>query len=77
MNEFSEEIKQASKTLVQHTDGCIAVSAGCQIFARYTSRMAAETTEVGILFLSLLLLALTTMPPLAYPCVYRGFQISD
>lgn len=46
MNEFSEEIKQASKVLVDHTDGCIAVSAGCQIFARYTSRIASESSEV-------------------------------
>jgi translation initiation factor eIF-2B subunit alpha len=46
MSEFIKEVDMASSQLRSHTNNCISVSAGCELFTRYVTRTASDSTEV-------------------------------
>lgn len=45
MSEFISEVESATCQLLRHTSQCISVAAGCEIFTRFITRTASETTE--------------------------------
>lgn len=46
MSEFIKEVDVASTALKAHTTNCISVAAGCELFTRYVTRTASDSTEV-------------------------------
>lgn len=46
MSEFIKEVDVASTALKVHTNNCISVAAGCELFTRYVTRTANDSTEV-------------------------------
>lgn len=46
MTEFIKEVDAASTALKEHTNNCISVAAGCELFTRYVTRTASDSTEV-------------------------------
>ena len=46
MSEFIKEVDVASAALKVHTKNCISVAAGCELFTRYVTRTANDSTEV-------------------------------
>lgn len=46
MSEFIKEVDVASAALKAHTNNCISVAAGCELFTRYVTRTASDSTEV-------------------------------
>lgn len=45
MSEFIAEVDAATSALRAHTDQCISVAAGCDLFTRFVTRTANESTE--------------------------------
>lgn len=45
MSEFIAEVDAATSALRTHTDRCISVAAGCDLFTRFVTRTANESTE--------------------------------
>jgi translation initiation factor eIF-2B subunit alpha len=45
MSEFITEVDCATAQLRAHTNCCISVSAGCELFTRFVTRTASESTE--------------------------------
>lgn len=45
MSEFIDEVDGATCALRRHTNSCISVSAGCDLFTRFVTRTASESTE--------------------------------
>ncbi len=46
MSEFITEVDDASSALRAHTNNCISVAAGCELFTRFVTRTASDSTEV-------------------------------
>lgn len=47
MTEFIAEIDAATAALRSHTRNCISVAAGCELFTRFVTRTASDSTEVA------------------------------
>lgn len=53
MTEFIKEVDEASLALKRHTNNCISVAAGCELFTRYVTRTASDSSEVNCLIFSI------------------------
>lgn len=46
MIEFTRDLEAATKTLLNATEKCVAVTAGCELFTRFVTRSSADANEV-------------------------------